>query len=486
MKMKIFSSVKTKLSLWFVGTLALIIIIFSIALYIGLSKSLMSGIDSSLEAMAKKRHIDILEGLEKTRFQQIHEEDIKDIEELDDVKNIYTLTYIQLLEFSGEGPQRNMKVIAKSNNLKDNTLPLPHYGNGEQIGISLKNFTDKRLFESPMRLLTFPFKVGSDKDKYYVLQFATILKQVEKTLNTLLIIILVIDPILLILSFFGGYFLVNKTLLPVKTVVSSAKKITVEDLSHRIPSIGSRDEIGELVDTFNDMIVRLDHSFRKIKQFSSDVSHEFKTPLTIIRGEIDVALRKKRFKKDYIETLESVCEEVEALQRIIDNLLFLGGTEAEGQNLPFRKVPLDKIVLEVFEDIQKMGEEKNIRFVLKEIQPIDIEGEETLLKRVFFNLFENAVKYTGANGEVEILLEKEANAAKFSIKDTGIGITENELPHIFDRFYRVDKARSRRMGSAGLGLSIVRLIVQLHKGTIDVTSTPGKGSTFIVYLPLTF
>ncbi len=466
------------------GTLALIIIIFSLALYLALAQNLMKGIDSSLETVAKKRKNDIMEGLERTRFQRIDEEEFEDIEELDEVKDIFTLVYCQLLELSVDGPRPTIKMIVKSNNLNDNVLPYPTYAEREKIKTSFKSFIDHRLSDSPLRLLSFPFK--SPANTYYILQYATTRKEAEKTLNTLLIIILVIDPILLILSFFGGYFLVNKTLLPVKTVVSSAKKITAEDLSHRIPPIGSRDEIGELVDTFNDMIERLDRSFRKIKQFSSDVSHEFKTPLTIIRGEIDVALRKKRFKKDYIKTMESVHEEVVALQRVIENLLFLGGTESEGQNLPFRKVPLGKIVLEVFEDIQKIGEEKNIRFVLKEIQPIDIEGEATLLKRVFYNLFENAVKYTGEDGEVEILLEKETNAAKFSIKDTGIGITENELPHIFDRFYRVDKARSRRMGSAGLGLSIVRLIVQLHKGKVDVTSTPGKGSTFIVHLPLKF
>ena len=305
----------------------------------------------------------------------------------------------------------------------------------------------------------------------------------SKTLNTLMII-LIIDPILLVISFFGGYFLVNRTLSPVRTVVSSAKKITAEDLSLRLPSIGSKDEIGELVDTFNDMIARLEDSFRKIKQFSSDVSHEFKSPLTIIRGEIDVALRKNRLKKDYIDTLGSVGEEVENLQRIIDNLLFLAGTEAEGEGLPFRKVALHKIVLEVFETIQKIAEEKNISFVLKEIQTIDIQGEAYLLNRVFFNLLENAVKYTGNGGKVEILLRRESNTAVFSIKDTGIGIPENEIPFIFDRFYRVDKARSRRMGSAGLGLSIAKRVVQLHGGKIDVIGSPGEGSTFVVFLPI--
>jgi two-component system OmpR family sensor kinase len=482
MKMKIFSSVKTRLSLWFVGTLALIIIIFSLALYLSLANSLEKGIDSALENAARKRYSDILESVEETGIAKINAEDIMDIEELDEVKTIFSLVYAQLLEQSSDGPGKNMIIMARSENLKDNMLPLPHPGKEKDIKTSFKNFTDQRLSESQLRLINFPFRL--DEETSYILQFAATRKEVDSTLKTLLMIILIIDPILLIFSFFGGYFLVNRTLSPVKNVVSSAKKITVNDLSHRIPAAGSKDEIGELVDTLNDMIARLDRSFQKITQFSTDVSHEFRSPLTIIRGEIDVALRKKRFEKDYIKTLESIQEEVITLQRIVDNLLFLGETEAENSDFPFYKVAMDKIVLDVFEETQKTADKKNIRFVLKEVPGIDIEGVAVLLKRAFFNLFENAVKYTGEGGKVEILLEKDSHYAVFSIKDTGIGIAENEIPYIFDRFYRVDKARCKRIGSGGLGLSIVKRIIQLHNGKIEVKSTPGQGSTFIVHLPL--
>ncbi|MCP5106346.1 MAG: HAMP domain-containing protein [bacterium] len=480
--MKIFNSLKIRLSLWIVGTLALISIIFSFVLYMSMAKNLLNGIDSSLETIAKKRQNDIMEGVEKSADGRIDAEEIEDIEKLDEMKNVFPLLYIQLLELSTEATRHNMKIIVKSNNLEENTLPLPQFKNGKVKQAGFRNFTDERLSESPLRLLSFSFKI--DAGTYYILQFATSRKEVDETLGTLLMIILIINPIVLLLSFFGGYFLVHKTLSPVRSVVSSAKKITCEDLSHRIPAIGSRDEIGELVDTFNDMIARLDESFRQTKQFSSDASHEFKSPLTIIKGEVDLALRKKRFKKDYIKTLESISEEVESLQQIMDNLLFLGSTEAEGERIPFRKLSLDKVVLDVFEGIRKITGEKNTRFVLKKIDTIDMEGEITLLKRVIFNLFENAVKYTGDGGKVEILLEKQTGTAVFSITDTGIGIPADEIPCIFGRFYRVDKSRSQRMGSAGLGLSIVKQGILLHNGEIDVVSTPGKGSTFTVRLPL--
>jgi signal transduction histidine kinase len=483
MKMKIISSAKIKLTLWFMGTLALIVIIFSFVLYFSMTESLLNGLDSSMEAIAKNLHNDIMKGVMYTPDGRIDMGEIEDIEELDEVKNVFPLSYMQLLELHDKGTRRDMKIVVKSYNLEDNTLPFPQFENKGEIKIIFKDVTDNRLADSRIRLLTYPFEI--EENMYYVLQFAVTRKEVDRTINMLLMTILVVDPIVLIFSFFGGYFLVNKTLSPVRSVVASAKKITAEDLSHRIPSIGSKDEIGELVDTFNDMIVRLDRSIRKIRQFSSNVSHEFKSPLTVIRGEIDLALRKKRLKYDLVKTLESVGEEVITLQRIIDTLLFLGSTETDGEPVTFKKVPLDKIILDTFETIQQTAVQKNVRFVLNDIPTMNIEGEEILLKRMFFNLFENAVKYTPAGGRVEIRLENDAHSAKFTITDTGIGIPEDDIPFIFARFYRVDKARSRRMGSTGLGLSIVKRIARLHNGEIDVTSTPGKGSTFIVRLPLT-
>jgi heavy metal sensor kinase len=465
------------------GTVVVIAVVFSSVLYFSMAENLENGLDSAVEAMAKNLQNDIMKGVMYAPDGRIDMDEIEDIEELDDMKNVFPLLYVQLLELQDDGTRRDMKIVVKSYNLEHNTLPFPRFGNRKEIKSFFENVTDDRLCNSTMRLLSLPFRIG--ENTYYVLQFAVTRKGVDDTLSTLLMIILVINPIVLILSFFGGYLLVNKTLSPVRSVVASAKEITAEDLSHRIPSIGSKDEIGELVDTFNDMIARLDGSFRKIRQFSSDVSHEFKSPLTVIRGEIDVALRKKRSKDDLLKTLESIAEEVATLQRIIDNLLFLGSSEANGEPIPFKKTALDKIILDAFEIIQQQSEEKNIRFVLNDIPTMNIEGEEMLLKRMFFNLFENAVKYTPAGGKVEVQLENDAHTAKFSIKDTGMGIPADDIPFIFDRFYRVDKSRSRRMESAGLGLSIVKRIVRLHNGEIDVTSTLGKGSTFIVRLPLT-
>jgi len=248
--------------------------------------------------------------------------------------------------------------------------------------------------------------------------------------------------------------------------------------------MGGKDEIGELAETFNEMISRLERSFKQIKQFSSDVSHELKTPLTAIRGEIEVTLRKEREIEGYKNTLRSLLEETGKLERIVENLLFLSRMDSQGIRFSFRRFALDESLLEVFEKIEKIAERKNLHLILKKIQQVNVEGESNQIERAIANLIGNAIKYTPESGRIEMSLEKERDFAKFTIKDTGMGIPEDELPYIFDRFYRVDKARSRETGGSGLGLAIVKWIVEAHKGNIEVKSKVGEGTVFVVFLPL--
>jgi heavy metal sensor kinase len=270
----------------------------------------------------------------------------------------------------------------------------------------------------------------------------------------------------------------------VKKIIEAAKKITAEDLSHRIESIGSKDEIGELAETFNDMISRIERSFKQIKQFSSDTSHELKTPLAAIRGEIEVALRKERGREEYKKILKSALEEIDKLQKIIDNLLLLAQMDSQNIKLSFKEIQLDEILLEAFEEIETLAKKKKLSLILKKIDQTGMKGDEILIKRLFVNLIDNAIKYTQEGGKVEIALEKEGDSAKFTVEDTGIGIPENRLPYIFDRFYRVDKARSRETGGCGLGLALAKWIAETHKGKIEVKSKVGEGSIFVVSFPL--
>jgi heavy metal sensor kinase len=291
-------------------------------------------------------------------------------------------------------------------------------------------------------------------------------------------------PLLLLVSVLGGYFILTKALQPVKAVVQTARKITTEDLSHRIDSKNRKDEIGELITTFNQMISRLEQSVMQLKQFSSDASHDLKTPLTIIRGEIEIALRKNRSSKEYIKTLTSIQEEAGKLETIIENLLFLSRIDSPAQSLSLKAVPLDEIILNVFEKAEQLANKKGIIFIIGEMAPTLIRGESILLNRLVMNILDNAIKYTPAGGRVEISLESAGKSVRLSVKDTGIGIPGESLPHIFDRFYQVDKSRTQRSQGSGLGLSIVKKIADIHGAVVEVNSQLNKGAVFQVIFPL--
>lgn len=424
----------------------------------------------------------IAEEIEHTLLENPYErwEEILDKEREEELP--ISLIYIQIMEVPEKG--KEPKVIVKTKTLKGNSLPL--FKNAFTEAMEGRTFfetvTVKSISKYPLRVITLPVK--GKMVTPYIVQIGTPLKEMINTLRRLLIILVLAGPILLLLSSFGGYFLVRKAFSPVKEIVGIVRKITAEDLSHRIESIGSKDEIGELVETLNDMISRLESSFKQIKQFSSDISHELKTPLTAMRGEIEVALKKERQNEEYKKVLKSLLEEINKLQKIIDNLLFLARIESKNIKLSFEKVQLDEILLEAFEEIETLAKRKKISLILKRVDQASVEGDETLIKRLFVNLIDNAIKYTHEDGKVEISLTKERNFAKFIIKDTGIGIPENEIPYIFDRFYRVEKARSRETGGSGLGLAIAKWIVEAHKGKIEVRSKVSEGSLFAISFPI--
>jgi heavy metal sensor kinase len=244
--------------------------------------------------------------------------------------------------------------------------------------------------------------------------------------------------------------------------------------------VKSNDEIGELADTFNEMIARLERSFKQIQQFSGDVAHELKTPLTVIKGEIEVALRKERKTEEYQGILKSLSEETEKLRTIVEDLLFLSRMDAHSIPLAFTELPLDELLLEVYEEICPLAEKKQVTVVLKNVEQVNIKGDSGLLKRLLSNLILNAITYTPEGGKIELSLETSADTGLLIISDTGTGIPEESLPYIFDRFYRVDQSRSHDTGGSGLGLAIVQKIVEAHDGKIEVTSEVGKGTTFQV------
>jgi heavy metal sensor kinase len=310
------------------------------------------------------------------------------------------------------------------------------------------------------------------------------LQETTAAMNRLLLVMILTGSIIMLLASLGGSFIINKALHTVKSVVKTAEKITAEDLSLRIDSKNRKDEIGALVETFNSMIARLEKSIDKIRQFSGDVSHELRTPLTIIRGEIEVLLRKDRPKEEYITTLNSVLEESFRMEELIDGLLFLSRVEAMDRSKGIEYLDLDEVLNSVIKFRRPSASNKNISLDIKNIQPVQIKGNRELLERMTANILDNAIRYSNPGDHIEIQLEKDKNMARLQIRDRGIGIPEESLPLIFDRFYVVDKSRSKETGGAGLGLSIVKWIVEYHNAEIKVDSHIGKGTNILVTFPL--
>jgi heavy metal sensor kinase len=307
---------------------------------------------------------------------------------------------------------------------------------------------------------------------------------VSDTLRTLLLILAVAYPATLILASFGGVFLAGRALSPIDNLTRLARRISAEDLGQRLDLRLPDDEIGRLAHTFNDMIGRLDWAFRRQRQFTADASHELRTPLTAMKGQIEVALSRPRDKEDYRQVLQAVNEEVDRLVRLVGSLLTLARADAGQIPIAFETVSLRHLVSGALEQVGALASQRNVELQLAPSPDVNLSADEDLLLQLLLNLLDNAVKYTPSGGQISVGWNRQDGQVEFWVRDTGTGIAPEHLPHIFDRFYRADKARSRAAGGVGLGLSICRWIAAAHGGSISVESAPGQGSTFTVRLPI--
>lgn len=374
-------------------------------------------------------------------------------------------TYIQVSDRKGN-------VLYRSYNLATDTLMLAD------------SIPQNSILVSTGYLNGEPIRLAATRDRYstYIVGYPQ--SEVRDLLDSLYVIFLLLIPIAVALSVIFGLGLAHRALAPVHDITTRAHRITAENLDQTIPVKNENDEIGRLASTINEMIRRLHDSFAQVRQFSADASHELRTPLTVMRGELELCLRNPKTPDQYRTVLESSLEEILRLSKIIDNLLSLAKAEQGNADLTFSEVDLKSLVNELYEDSVVLAEQKRICVKLKEVAPITIVGDRVRLRQLFLNLVDNAIKYTPEGGSVWLSVGREDGSAVFEVADSGIGIPQEDLEKIFNRFYRVDKARSREQGGSGLGLSIAKWIAGLHRGSISVTSELGKGSSFVVRLPL--
>jgi heavy metal sensor kinase len=281
----------------------------------------------------------------------------------------------------------------------------------------------------------------------------------------------------------GGLFLANRAFKPVEQITRTAREIEESDLSRRI-EVHSEDELGRLASTLNQMIARLERAFSRQRQFTADASHELRTPLAVIQAESTLALQRERAESDYRKSLKLISREVAHMSTLVDKLLFLARSDIGKEQLNLEAVNLKELIADLALEIDPLCQEKGLHFKLSPLENLVVNGDKVELKQLLLNLLDNAVRYTPKGGTVSVVLVRKGETLLVAIKDSGIGIPEEHIPHIFERFYRVDKARSRTEGGAGLGLSICQHIAKVHGGRIEVESQVGEGSTFSVFLPL--
>jgi len=332
-------------------------------------------------------------------------------------------------------------------------------------------------------LITMHVVKGPQADAYLV-ETGAPMDQVQADLRKWLLLLLAMLPVVGVVAFGGGWLLIKRALLPVDRIAGSAERISSQNLSERLPVAQTGDELERLSIALNRMIDRLDSAFQYSRRFVADASHELRTPLTVLRGELESIVQQPSLASEWRERLGSALEEVERLANIVEGLFAISRLDAGEAAAEWVKFDLGRLAAATADQMSLLGEDKNIKVNCAAAKDIWVEGDRARVKQVVVNLLDNAIKYTPAGGMVDLMVKAQESKAFLEVIDNGIGIPPEALPHIFERFFRVDDARGRDLGGAGLGLSIVRSICVAHHGRVEALSTPGQGSIFRVEFPL--
>jgi len=464
-----FRTIRARLTLWYGGLFALTFLLLGGAGYGLLAYSLLDDLDSALRSVAQVLAERSQRGRENFPPTEIDE---------------------AFRRFFGFSPWERFFGIYDPLGRSDPRQALPR---SERLRLSpeaLKNASEGRsTFETvegvahyPVRILTAPVLIGGRVVN--LIQVGMSLENAYRTRRRFLLIALAVLPVAVLLGSGGGWLLARRALGPVDRMVEAARRISTESLGERLADPGAGDEVSRLARTLNQMLDRLENSFRQTRQFSADASHELQTPLTILKGEIEVALRSPRSTEEYRRVLQSALGEIDRIARLVEGLLMLARADAGVLRMDRKRVDLERLVKEVYDQGRRLADAAEVELSLGRVEPVSIQGDYDGLRRVLVNLLENGIKYTPQGGRVILSLVRAAASAVLMVEDTGTGIPVDEQEKIFERFYRSAEARSSGEGGAGLGLCLARSIVEAHGGKMELKSAPGKGSTFSVILAL--
>jgi len=452
-------TLRLRLTLLYSTLMGGILLTFGAAVYIIISVLLLNQADITLAATA--RNI-----MQVTRVNSVAEIDVISLPPLEMTSNVYVQLWGEDNKIKNESPS----IASLTSSLDPIGLKA-----GEPI------YRENTIENVHLRVLSVPLRAGDHS--VGVLQVATNLNVADNARRDLLNILLASTIISTLLAGAGSWLVLGRVLAPLDVATETALAINrADDLSRRIPyDVTSDDEVGNLIEAFNQTLERLENLFNSQQRFLADVSHELRTPLTVIKGNADLMRRMKKFDE---ESVSSIDQEAGRMTRLVGGLLLLTQADSGKLTLNMQPIELDTLLLEVFQEMRIIAGNK-VHFKIADIDQIQITGDRDRLKQVLLNLVGNAIQYTPQGGDVLIGLVRVSNQARIIVRDTGPGISSEDLPYIFDRFYRAEKSRTRSTSPGfGLGLSIAKWIVENHGGTINVESKEGKGTTFAIWLPL--
>ena len=346
------------------------------------------------------------------------------------------------------------------------------------------DLVQKVVLDDGSRLLVTVKVFQSSEGHRFLIESGGPMAPIETILSHLFFSLLIGVPLLGLVAVGGGLFLVSRALAPVVQIARSAEHITLHNLNERLPLTNTGDELEHLSLALNRMIARLNEAFEQNRRFLADASHELRTPLAALRGEMESVVEQARTLPELSDRAGSVLEEVDRLAKIVDALFAISRLDAGESQQEWERFDLAPLAASTTEQMSLLAEDKGIAVACNVQGKVSVDGDRARIKQVVVNLLDNAIKYTPPGGTISLNVHARGGKAVLEVVDTGMGIPANALPHIFERFYRVDQARSRDAGGAGLGLAIVKSICAAHGGKVEVESAEGKGSQFTVELPL--
>jgi two-component system, OmpR family, heavy metal sensor histidine kinase CusS len=451
------TSIRFRLTVWYASVLAAGLIVFAGLIWISLRQTLTHEIDQELGNRAHSFELFLKDELAEVPAPTLKEE----LQEF--CRALPSLSYLQVRSLNS-----------------DFTFSYPENSVSARVpeSSSRPTYASVRWHQHTYRALHR--EITTPKGPYAI-EIGTSLDSIQHVLNLLQTIFIGLIPAVMLVACLGSIWLSRKALRPVDAMTSAARAISIDNLSSRLSVPQTGDELQRLAEAWNTMLTRLEAAINKISQFAADASHELRTPLAIIHTSSELALRRTRTPEQYRESLGEIVAETEKMTRLVEDLLFLARSDASSAEMPIEPLDLSEIVQDVCSQLQGITETRHItvRRSFPDI-PVVVKGNRPALRRLFLVLLDNAIRYSEPGGEVTVLVTSTADHGAVAIKDFGVGIGSQDLPHIFERFFRSDKARTHGDGGHGLGLALAESIARRHNAEISVETSLGKGSEFRV------